>query len=523
MAEKKTIELEIKSNVGESISDLKALKRQLKDTAAGSEDFKKLYNQIDDLEDKIKSSKNASSDWIDSLESAGGPLGMVGASLNKAKVATQSFGGALKATGIGLFVSLIGGLVAAFQDNENAMKKIQPLLDGLGKLFNGVFRAVEPLFNTLVDLAIGALPTVSKAFGVVYSSVTAVFQSLGMLGSAIKKLISRDFSGAWQDAKSSVTDFSSNYDASIKRFNDGTKEMTKTEKEESEKRAEARKAAEEKRKEQQEKAKQDAIAKAKEEADALKAFQDDVLKNQQQMNVDKVNAEIQEGLDEKERKRQSLEDISAMVDGLETENSNNAKIAADKKAQDEIDAEKRKNDAIANSKANLNNIIAGLEASGLAKTKAGQVISKAIALTQIGIDSAVAISKASTLANAEGVAAQLAFPLVPGIGTIARVVSYASTAATVIGNIARARQLLSSGGSGGGGSAPSGGGGATGGGGGTAPAAPAFNVVGASSTNQLAQTIGNQQQQPIKAYVVSNDVTTAQSLDRNIISSASIG
>lgn len=57
----------------------------------------------------------------------------------------------------------------------------------------------------------------------------------------------------------------------------------------------------------------------------------------------------------------------------------------------------------------------------------------------------------------------------------------------------------------------------------SAPAAPAFNVVGASSTNQLAQTIGNQQQQPIKAYVVANDVTTQQSLDRNIVQSASIG
>ena len=71
-----------------------------------------------------------------------------------------------------------------------------------------------------------------------------------------------------------------------------------------------------------------------------------------------------------------------------------------------------------------------------------------------------------------------------------------------------------------------GGGGATdgsGGGGGTAPAAPAFNVVGASPTNQLAQTIGNQQQQPIKTYVLANDVTTAQGLERNIISSASIG
>jgi len=69
--------------------------------------------------------------------------------------------------------------------------------------------------------------------------------------------------------------------------------------------------------------------------------------------------------------------------------------------------------------------------------------------------------------------------------------------------------------------------GGTGGGGGeggtTAPAAPSFNVVGASATNQLAQTIGNKEQQPIKAYVVSNEVTTQQGLDRNIVKSASIG
>ncbi len=52
---------------------------------------------------------------------------------------------------------------------------------------------------------------------------------------------------------------------------------------------------------------------------------------------------------------------------------------------------------------------------------------------------------------------------------------------------------------------------------------PAFNVVGASETNQLAQSIGQDQKQPIKAFVVSNDVSDAQSLDRNIIESASIG
>ena len=52
---------------------------------------------------------------------------------------------------------------------------------------------------------------------------------------------------------------------------------------------------------------------------------------------------------------------------------------------------------------------------------------------------------------------------------------------------------------------------------------PAFNVVGASGTNQLAEAIGGQSQQPIQAFVVSNDVTTAQEMDRNIVKGASIG
>jgi len=54
-------------------------------------------------------------------------------------------------------------------------------------------------------------------------------------------------------------------------------------------------------------------------------------------------------------------------------------------------------------------------------------------------------------------------------------------------------------------------------------AAPQFNVVGNTGTNQLAQTLANQNQQPIQTYVVASNVTTAQSLDRNIISNASIG
>lgn len=72
---------------------------------------------------------------------------------------------------------------------------------------------------------------------------------------------------------------------------------------------------------------------------------------------------------------------------------------------------------------------------------------------------------------------------------------------------------------GGGGSAPSG---SAGGGSGTS-SAPQFNLVGQSSTNQLSQTIANQQKQPIKTYVVAGDVTTQQGLDRNAVSTSTFG
>jgi len=53
--------------------------------------------------------------------------------------------------------------------------------------------------------------------------------------------------------------------------------------------------------------------------------------------------------------------------------------------------------------------------------------------------------------------------------------------------------------------------------------APSFNIVGSDSQNQLAQTLATQTQKPVKAFVVSGDVTTAQSLDRNIIQESSLG
>ena len=53
--------------------------------------------------------------------------------------------------------------------------------------------------------------------------------------------------------------------------------------------------------------------------------------------------------------------------------------------------------------------------------------------------------------------------------------------------------------------------------------APSFNIVGQGGTNQIASALGEQQQAPVQAYVVSQDITTAQSLENGIIQGATLG
>ena len=52
---------------------------------------------------------------------------------------------------------------------------------------------------------------------------------------------------------------------------------------------------------------------------------------------------------------------------------------------------------------------------------------------------------------------------------------------------------------------------------------PAFNIVGATSGNQIAEAIAGQNSQPIKTYVVAGDVTTAQEMERKTVQGASLG
>lgn len=65
--------------------------------------------------------------------------------------------------------------------------------------------------------------------------------------------------------------------------------------------------------------------------------------------------------------------------------------------------------------------------------------------------------------------------------------------------------------------------GQTGQGSGQAAQAPIFNVVGQSGVNQLGQTIAAARSEPMRAYVVANDITNAQELENKIIQQSTLG
>jgi hypothetical protein len=163
-------------------------------------------------------------------------------------------------------------------------------------------------------------------------------------------------------------------------------------------------------------------------------------------------------------------------------------------------------------------LLSAIQSTGLARGKAGQAAMKALALVQIGADSAIAFSKMmqGTETSATGAATGVPPPAAPATYLATKIAFYASGSATILANLARAKALLSGGGGGGAG--------ATAGGGGAVPAAaPSFNVVGPSGANQIAESIGARESQPMRAFVVGGDVTTQQGLNRGIVQNATLG
>ena len=154
-----------------------------------------------------------------------------------------------------------------------------------------------------------------------------------------------------------------------------------------------------------------------------------------------------------------------------------------------------------------------------------QKVGKALAIADVVRTASQSVSEtisSTGIANAKSVAASpltAGMPFVAinsvkaGLSVGATVAGAAKSIASITGGSKNVTQPGSIPGGGGGGASAAA----------IPPVPPAFNVVGASQTNQLADAIGGQAQQPVQAFVVSGDVTTSQQLERNIVTGATIG
>ena len=240
-----------------------------------------------------------------------------------------------------------------------------------------------------------------------------------------------------------------------------------------------------------------------------------------------------EAVSEQEKRELELVKIQEHYDNLIAQaNENNIKTDELEAARDEAkrlkqeefdvkDAERKQkklDDEKANSEASVQIAKAEAEAKSknLANTENALNSLGALAGEQTAAGKGLAIASA-TINTYRGVSDALAAKTVTPFETALKFVN----AAAILGNgLKNVQKIVSvkvpkTGGGGGGGAS-------AGGGGGASITPPSFNVVGASETSVLADTVAEQTNEPVQAYVVSNDVTTAQSMENNIVEGATI-
>jgi len=193
------------------------------------------------------------------------------------------------------------------------------------------------------------------------------------------------------------------------------------------------------------------------------------------------------------------------IDDIQRQSDEIAAIEA-KRQKDETDAA---NARIALAEAEKNAKIQSLDAVSNTLNMAADLAGR-----QTGVGKVLAIAAATISMFTSAQKAYESTVGIPFIGPTLAPINAGLAIAVGLKNIAAIKKVKVPGG-GGGGSAPS------------APNAggnaPNFNVVGNSGVNQLAGVLSNKEQVPVKAYVVTSDVTSGQSVDRNTIRNASLG
>ena len=251
-----------------------------------------------------------------------------------------------------------------------------------------------------------------------------------------------------------------------------------------------------------EQANKDALAKQKEYLDKRKEQLEKALAEEKKL-FEQQQEVIQKGIEQvKSNDEKRLEALKAFGEKKNEELKKQVEQEKERAAAEiEIDRLKFEQKIAQANEASA--VLSGLGALLGKQTAAGKALGIASALINTYVGVSEALKQPSTLPSPFDYAA--------------KAVNVAGILATGFKTVKAITSVKVPGGSGGGGNAPSIS--ASGGGQASAPA-PSFNVVGNTGVNQIAQTLGNQQ--PIQAFVVGSQVTTQQALDRNLVNNATL-
>jgi len=405
---------------------------------------------------------------------------------------------ALVATGIGALVVGLGLLIANFDKVKKVVLNVVP---GLAKV--GEF--VENLVNGFTDF----IGVTSEAERAIASLTEQADKSLAMN----KKFMAEDgdlvnkYTKAKIDAKNAYNEAIKEEGANQKKLAERlNRELLAIDKAHNDDLAKAKKEAQDKEDEanktRTEKQKADRL---KAQEDAKKAQEDEDKRKEEKIKSD---AEKAIALDEEIKQAQlDVEEFSIKKAEEKTEREDAESANKIARIINESDEEKR----LAEEKINLENQVKDAKLDIANQTleligtfaKKGSKLAKGVAVAQATMSTYQGITNAfsapSTVPEPFGMALRIANASVIGASGFANVKNILATNESGTGG----------GGQSSGVSAPS-------------VSAPSFNLVQGTGTNQIAQGLA-QQGTPIKAYVVSSDVSTSQSLDRNIVSEASLG
>ena len=573
------------------------------DAKKGVEDLTKETKKLDKEVGDVNESTNTLTDSLDKM--TGGAItgfkGMV-KGVKSVILGFRTLKGAIAASGIGLLIIAIGAVAPAFTSTEEVQNKFAKLMAMIGAITSVFIDRLASLGNLLIDVFTKP-QKVLKDFRdsikeYVTDQIALVTDGLGLLGSAIKKAFSGDFSGALDDAGAGLKKLYIETNPLVqatRALAGATKDLVTEMTEEAriagiiaDQRAAADKLDRalivDRAIANRERAKllEQAIDKEKFSTEERIEFLKEAGRIEDEITQKEIEAaglrlaakqaenalggSTKEDLDEEAQLRANLINLETakLTKAKEVTSQILALNAEAKAAQDAIDAEKKAKDdqAILDEEArikresdNYDARLAGIrdrnakelaekqafeeskramEDATINHTKAGIGIlsslageNKALQATALIADNAVGIAQTIMAASRSIAERKAAYAAIPAfIGTFPNpakiadvpllIKDIASTKlAAGIGvatsGIALAKGLAALGKGGAGGGAPQLGGGAEGG-----AEAPAFNLVEGTESNAIQQSITGQDN-AVKAFVVSGDVTTAQSADRRIV------